>query len=71
MKRPIKLKNGEEVWLADLYNEYNRLYFDGKLCKCRFYTYEGRRSFGMFFCKRWKKNGYTYKLSIGIAKNVD
>lgn len=71
MKRPIKLKNGEEVWLADLYDEYNQLYFNGKLRKCRLYTYKGRRSFGLFIGKRWKNNGYIYKLSIGIAKNVD
>lgn len=73
MKRPIKLKNGEKVWLIDLYEECNQLYFNGKLRKCRLYTYHGEQSVGMFMAKRYKnyKNGYPILLSIGIAHNVD
>ena len=71
MKTPIKLKNGTEVCLADLYDEYNRLYFNGKLRNCRLYTYKGSRALGVFHGRRWKNNGYLYKVSIGIAKNVD
>ena len=71
MNGTITLKNGEKVSLEDLYNEYNQLYFDGKLRKCHLYTYNGKTSVGLYLGKRRKNNGYLYKLSVGIARNID
>lgn len=62
--------NGVEVGkdgLKSRFDEYNKLYFDGKLGKCNFFWLCTKASFGKYRFKRTEKGIESY---IGVARDA-
>lgn len=51
MTKKVIMKKITKEELKDLFNKYNKLYFNGLLPKCKFHVFKGRGTYGFYLNK--------------------